>query len=466
MSNTDAQTKAHNKALKERNSAIAESSNARKQFDQARVHREQLETQSRTGRSEDSEKSRHEIEQARQKEDAARRQWEERQSQTARAETTLQGHIQSIDDPEARRQAQIKADHEANATRLYCSNSESENHAQLEEQFNDSGRRLHEAEGRSGEYVPKQDIRHEYEEDDIQYKTTSEGTERRIHTSRMRLQNPDSVLNWRNTEIGGRHDTAVRKTDGTANGVTHDGDDAGHSIAVSFGADPATLSNVSRQNAKQNRAGGTWYNGEAEARNIARENPDKELYMEVRTVYDVDKYGEKRPLYREMVVYEKDGLVQGNAEARSNAFDPERDRVHYGGDKLAFANSPNFTNEKTKDVFGKGPQYEGAKELQRRASTKQDQPGTVHSLDEARKKRAESLNAQPPTRGQENTEAVKSSSSKQTKSKATEGNSAAFGQSKKTSDTTSKRKSRITSENTRRYQSHLKTSDTKNKTIK
>lgn len=429
----------------------------------------------------------------------------------------------TIDDSESQRIAQIKAEHEANATKLYYSNPESESHARLQKKFNESGRRLHEAENRPGDYVEKIDVRHEYEKDAVSYRTTSEGTRREIHTSRMRQRNPDTVLKWRDTEIGSQQDKTVRRNDKNSNGMTNDGDDAGHHIGASDGVDPAISSNMSPQNAKQNGGGGTWYKAEREASTIARENSDKEIYKEVRVVYDVDKYGEKRPLYREMTVYEKDGLGKETGGDRSNAFDPKRDRVYSGGQKVAYANAPNLGNEKSKDAFGSNDQYKDAPGWDGYARRNKDTQGTLHSLADARQKREanqDAHSAKPESSRRDETDAVanqkqtadskssktaqservsqnQSAQSKQKTQKPPETGSressqpataksqnsaakqeqaeqtkkapprsSAFGGSESSHQKTQKDRKRVSSDQMKNYQAQMKKSDHKNKTVK
>jgi hypothetical protein len=155
------------------------------------------------------------------------------------------------------------------------------------------------------EYVYKRDVRHEFEfADRLDEQKRKIGVIVRnaklnpgdVHDDRRySLRNPDEVINWRNTEYGKQLDLGARSiSKGT-------GDDAGHLIALQFGANPAQPDNISRQNWIQNQSIGTYFDFERTAADYARRGYRVGLEIETCVAPDSD-----RPIGRIVTTLQRD----------------------------------------------------------------------------------------------------------------------------------------------------------------
>jgi hypothetical protein len=170
---------------------------------------------------------------------------------------------------------------------LYDAAPGSGRHRELEQQFNAHRRtRLGQAEA---EYVPLQDVRHEFQFSTIRGRD-SEGNPVVIHRVDGTLRDPATVINWRNTDVGKQIDQKARSQfHGT-------GDDAGHLAALWAGADPKEMQNLGAQNFVQNQGGGTYHGMEMWYRKQLASNPEG-LKIQIDEKYMPDKYGD-RPMGR------------------------------------------------------------------------------------------------------------------------------------------------------------------------
>jgi hypothetical protein len=216
---------------------------------------------------------------------------------------------------------------------LYEAKQGNKEHEDLEKEYNELRRKRM---GQSLEnYVYKRDVRHEFE-----FTETRDEKDRVIRISarnaidpadesgqrQFPLRNPDTVINWRRSDVGGDLDEKARSiSKGT-------GDDAGHLIALEFGADPKHAENISNQNFVQNQAKGTYRDFENAAARIAKGganfgvqvdlhiNPDQPDRAIGRTVSTFELDADGRPIVgTEGEVRYLNTKLQGNrTEARAD----------------------------------------------------------------------------------------------------------------------------------------------------
>src|SRR5262249_3312512 len=138
-------------------------------------------------------------------------------------------------------------------------------------------------------------------------KEARDGSTRRKVVVEMPLNDPDGVINWRNTEVGRAEENRLKNT--LKRGGKLEADDVGHLIALSHGADPAQRENVGWQNFQQNQGGGTYHDFENRYRQLARDNPGEEYRLLVTETYNRDKYGNDRSYHRNLKVVDSSGEV-------------------------------------------------------------------------------------------------------------------------------------------------------------
>lgn len=190
--------------------------------------------------------------------------------------------------------ATAKIERERAATELYgvSRGAAPERHQELERAYNRANARVHALQGREGPYRYQRDAREDFRFDE-RVSVGARGQRIRTIHAKGELSDPDTVVNWRNTEVGARHDKRLRE------GISYKtGDDAGHIVACKFGVDPAERRNISRQNPSQNQAGGNYYAMEQRADQHCRQGPDHRVQLNVREHFHADRYGNRRPLVR------------------------------------------------------------------------------------------------------------------------------------------------------------------------
>ncbi len=165
------------------------------------------------------------------------------------------------------------------------------NHAALEAKFNAIEKQLFVQSGGNPEaYKYKSDVRHYF---DFKVERGSNGSVvKQIATMALRpdgtpytLLPTDEVINWRNTEAGASADEKNRRAKGRCKL-----DDAGHLIALEYGANPKEARNIADQNYIQNEWGG-WR--EREKRLGEFVNSHKGCRVRVEAIYSQDQAGQR-----------------------------------------------------------------------------------------------------------------------------------------------------------------------------
>lgn len=231
--------------------------------------------------------------------------------------------------------AEARAKREACAKELYsCSRSnEPERHRDLERRYNDANRELAASKGEPAPACQK-DVREDYKFSQ-EMRRTKDGETIEVHVAEGPNHDPDKVINWRSTDVGREADKKACESVRNANGATHDGDDAGHLIAMEKGVDPAEVRNISMQGRAHNQGltikqpaipepnqaqpvKSSWRHAELEANELARSHPESTIRVEEKFH---QSRGGKRPVSRTMEVEESGKLLnQGGGKVIQGNF--------------------------------------------------------------------------------------------------------------------------------------------------
>lgn len=201
----------------------------------------------------------------------------------------------------------LRSERDQVAERLYQTSRAKEpgRHRHWEQRWNDLNRQILGREGDQQSSLPYQYRRDVRDNFTFATRTGVDSHGRSIQTVHVegRIEDPDTVINWRNTSIGRRQDAVARRA---VSGGT--GDDAGHLVALEFGADPAQRLNLARQNPTQNQAGGTWRHLETRIGDYCRSEPGRVAQFRCDERYLPDQRGLDRPVGRQVdVTYGKAG---------------------------------------------------------------------------------------------------------------------------------------------------------------
>jgi hypothetical protein len=178
-------------------------------------------------------------------------------------------------------------------------------HKELETRYNDVEKQLHELAGRpEDEYRYRRDVRHEFRFEAETHRTR-DGTFR-VEAAEGPVYHPDTVINWRNTEVGAAKDRELRAETRRRYGAQR-GDDVGHRIALSAGVDPVEARNVGLQNFVQNEGGGTYHKYEAAQREWLATHPGEHLQIRVEECYHEGRFGTERAVARRCRLKDENG---------------------------------------------------------------------------------------------------------------------------------------------------------------
>jgi hypothetical protein len=201
-------------------------------------------------------------------------------------------------------------------------------HKALEKRYNELEKQSHVLQGKPAEeYRYRRDVRHEFS-----FRSEARQTRRgtyRVEVAEGPLHHPDTVINWRHSDIGAKKDQQCR-TWARRRYRAATGDDVGHRISVAAGVDPAERRNVGMQNFIQNQGGGTYHAYEQAQRSWLQANPGQRLGICVQEAYTEDRHGQNRSRGRKVTLENdqgravfRDNLIHANSPAAQGRVRPE-----------------------------------------------------------------------------------------------------------------------------------------------